>query len=303
MGFELTILGSSSAIPTFQRFPTSQVLKHNERLFLIDCGEGTQMQLNKYEIKTHKINHIFISHLHGDHYFGLMGLLSSMHLLGRTAELNVFGHPLLKEIIDLQLRASNTTLRYNLIFHPLGVEKGELIFEDDELTVTEISLNHRIPCTGFLFKEKNKPRKLIKEKIEEYNIPIPSLLDIKKGQDYMNEAGVTIPNEELTLPPSPPKSYVFCSDTIYDESIIDSIKEVDLLYHESTFMQDLLTRAKETYHTTALEAGTIALKANVKKLLIGHFSSRYKFLEPFLLEAQSVFPNTELAVEGAIFNI
>lgn len=303
MGFELTILGSSSAIPTFQRFPTSQVLKLNERLFLIDCGEGAQIQLSKYEIKAHKINHIFISHLHGDHYLGLMGLISSMHLLGRTAELHVYGQPVLLEIINLQLKASSTTLRYHLIFHPLGTEKGELILDDDELTVTTIILNHRIPCTGFLFKEKNKPRKLIKEKIDEYAIPIPALAGIKRGQDYRNEAGITIPNEELTLPPSSPKSYAFCSDTIYDESIIDAIKEVDLLYHESTFLHDLLPRAKETYHTTSIEAGTMALKANVKKLLIGHFSSRYKHLEPLLLEAQSVFPDTELAVEGSVFEI
>ncbi len=303
MGFELIILGSNSAIPSFQRNPTSQVLKHNERLFLIDCGEGTQMQLNHYEIKSSRINHIFISHLHGDHYFGLMGLLSTMHLLGRTADMHLFGQPQLLDIVELQLTASDTTLRYKLIFIPLDPEKSAVIMDDEELSVTTIILSHRIPCTGFLFREKPKQRKLIKEKIDEYGIPVNAFSDIKKGLDYITDSNVRIKNEELTQPAGLPKSYAFCSDTIYDESILDLIKGVDLLYHESTFMHDMIARAKETYHTTSIEAGTIALKANVKKLLIGHFSSRYKTLEPMLLEAQSVFPNTELAIEGTKISI
>ncbi len=303
MTFELTILGSSSATPIFQRHPTAQVLNIRERFFLIDCGEGTLWQLNRYKIRYHRISHIFISHLHGDHYLGLMGLLSTMHLQGRTAELHLFGQEDLMDIIELQLRLSNTRLKYNLIFHPVKHYLSSIILSDDDVTVRTIIMNHRIPCTGFLFKEKPRPRKLIISKIQHYNIPFAYYSRIKAGEDYEDDFGKIIKNEELTMAPEPVRSYAFCSDTMYDENFADDVREVDLLYYESTFMHDMLDRAQATYHSTSLQAGMLASKANVKKLLIGHFSARYKSLTPLLSEARTVFSNTELAIEGQQFQV
>ncbi len=303
MPFELTILGSSSATPTYNRHPTAQVLNVRERFFLIDCGEGTQSQLSRYKLRYNRIGHIFISHLHGDHYLGLMGLLSTMHLQGRTAELHVFGQQELMDVIELQLRLSHTLLRYNLIFHPVKNYSGAIIFEDQDLTVRSIVMNHRIPCTGFLFREKPKPRKLLMNKMQQYNIPIRYFSDIKAGADFESDQGIIIPNSELTASSGLPRSYAFCSDTLYDEQIADEVSGVDLLYHESTFMHDLLDRAKSTFHSTALEAANIACKAGVGKLVIGHFSARYKDLNPLLEEARSVFPETELALEGRVFKV
>ncbi len=303
MIFEVTILGSSSATPIYQRHPTAQVLNIRERLFLIDCGEGTQSQLVRYKIRFNKISHIFISHLHGDHYLGLMGLLSTMHLQGRTSELHLYGQPDLMDIIEIQLRLSQTVLRYQLIFHPIRQFAPTVILEDDDVIVKTILMNHRIPCTGFLFSEKPKPRKLIVTKLQQYNVPFAFYNRLKFGQDYADENGVIVKNEELTAPSQPPRSYAFCSDTIYDESIIDDIKGIDLLYHEATFLHDMIERAQATYHTTSLQAATIAKKAGVKKLLIGHFSARYKALYPLLQEAKTVFPKTELATEGSRFSV
>lgn len=303
MKFEVIILGSSSATPIYNRHPTAQVLNVRERFFLIDCGEGTQMQLVKYKIRYQRISHIFISHLHGDHYLGLMGLLSTMHLQGRTTELHLYGQQELMDILELQLRLSNTILRFNLIFHPVRHYFGSLIFEDDDLQVKSIVMNHRIPCTGFLFREKLKPRKLIMNKMQQYNIPFTFFNRIKSGEDYEDDFGKIVKNDELTLPSQPPRSYAYCSDTIYDENIINDVRNVDLLYHESTFLHDMLERAEATYHTTSLQAAELAKKAMVKKLLIGHFSARYKSLSPLLDEAKSVFENTELAMEGTRFEI
>ncbi len=303
MTFEITILGSSSATPIYQRHPTAQVLNIHERFFLVDCGEGTLIQMNRFRIKFHRINHIFISHLHGDHYLGLMGLLSTMHLQGRTIPLHLYAPNDLQQIIDIQLRYSQTVLRYELIFHPVNSSSSELIFEDDDVEVSTIILNHRIPCTGFLFCEKQRHRKLIKEKLLEMNIPVSVYQDLKNGKDYVDEKGKRFLNAELTNDPRLPRSYAFCSDTLYNELIIPQIKEIDLLYHEATFMNDKLERAAETFHTTAAQAATIAGKANVKRLIIGHFSARYKDLYPLLEEAKAVFENTTLALEGDRFVI
>lgn len=296
--FELTILGCSSATPTSKRNPTSQLLNVADRFFLIDCGEATQIQLRKYKIKFQRINHIFISHLHGDHYFGLVGLLSSMHLLGRKNEIHIYAPIELKEIIDIQHKHSFTKLNYEIVFHALQYDKSKIIFEDDKLFVETILLNHRINCCGFLFKEKPHPKNIIREKIKQYNIPIAEIPKIKAGDDYFNTDGKRIANAELATEAFPIRSYAYCSDTCYDESIIKKIKNVDLLYHEATFMHNMELRAKETFHSTTIQAGTIAKKANVKQLIIGHFSARYKDAEPMLKETQTAFANTLLAVEG-----
>ncbi|REK47220.1 MAG: ribonuclease Z [Bacteroidetes bacterium] len=303
MNFEISILGSSSATPIYQRHPTAQILRIHERFFLIDCGEGTLIQMIRYKIKYQRINHIFISHLHGDHYLGLLGLISTMHLQGRSNELHVFGQPELKEIIDIQLKYSETKLRYPLVFHMLDAKSSELIFEDEEVTVNSIPLNHRIPCTGFRFSEKPRKRKLARDMIEKYNVPIELYEDLKDGKDYVTAEGKTISNAELTQDPKEPRSYAFCSDTKYDERILKFISNVDLLYHEATFMSDKASRAEETFHSTSAQAGIMARKANAKRLLIGHFSARYKNLYPLLEEAKAEFSNTTLALEGDRFSI
>jgi len=269
----------------------------------VDCGEGTLIQMNRYKIKFHRINHIFISHLHGDHYLGLLGLISTMHLQGRVIDLHIYGHAPLKEIIDIQLKYSETKLRYPLHFHILDPTKREVIYSDDNLEIKTIVLNHRIPCTGFLFSEKKGFRKLIKEKLQQYQIPLNAYQELKEGKDLNLPDGKVIPNAELTTDPRPSRSYAFCSDTCYDERLIPVIKNVDLLYHEATFLSDKTERAKETFHSTAAQAGVIAKKANVKRLIIGHFSARYKNLYPLLEEAREVFQETTLAIEGDSFRI
>jgi ribonuclease Z len=302
MTFEVTILGSSSATPTSERHPSAQVLNVNEQYFLIDCGEGTQMQLNRYKAKAHKINHIFISHLHGDHYFGLIGLISTMHLQGRIEPLYIYGPADLQQVIELQLHVSQSVLKYELIFNAIENDVSKVIYENESIEVSTIILSHRVPCTGFLFREKKYPRKLIKDKVIGLGIHYTNLMALKEGKDYVMD-GTIIKNEELTTASNAPRAYAYCSDTIYMENIVDIIKEVDVLYHESTFMHDMLPRAQETYHSTSLQAATIAQKANVTKLLIGHFSARYKTLDAMLTEAKSVFENTHLAVEGEKFEI
>lgn len=303
MIFEVSILGSSSATPIYQRHPTAQVLNIHERLFLVDCGEGTLIQMNRYKIKFHRINHIFISHLHGDHYLGIVGLLSTMHLQGRVSELHIYCHEPLKEIVDIQLKYSETTLRYPLHFHFHNPLKPELIFEDENIEIRTIILNHRIPCTGFLFSEKPGLRKLIKEKLHQYQIPVEVYHDLKIGNDFITADGNKISNSELTTDPRLPRVYAFCSDTSYDERIIPIIKNINLLYHEATFLSDKAGRAEETFHSTAAQAALIAKKANVKRLIIGHFSARYKNLYPLLEEAREVFIETTLAIEGDTFKI
>ena len=303
MKFEVTILGSSSATPIFNRNPSAQVLNINEHLYLVDCGEGTQQQMLRFDIKASRIDYIFISHLHGDHYLGLVGLLSSMHLNGRKKNLYLFGPPHLMEIIDLQLKYSETTLHFPLVFTQTNAQKAEVIVDNNDIVVETIPLNHRIDCTGFIFREKKRLRKLRKEVIEEIKIPVPYFTALKKGADYTSPSGKVYKNEDLTIDSDEPKSYAYCSDTLYGEQYFKQIANATVLYHEATFLNDMLDRANDTHHTTALQAGEVALKTNAKRLLIGHFSARYKTLNELLDEAKSVFPETELAIEGRIFNI
>lgn len=303
MTFALSILGSSSALPTAKRFPTAHVLNVHERFFLIDCGEGAQIQLRKQKIRLGKIHHIFISHLHGDHYFGLFGLLSSLSLLGRDTDIHIYAPEGLEKLINCQFGHSGHQLLFNVAHHPLSGKGQELIYEDSSMTVSTIPLKHNVPACGFLFREKQKLRNIIKEKIIQYDIPINRMVSIKEGADLILENGVVIPNSELTTDPPPPRSYAYCSDTLYNEEIIPLIRGVDLLYHEATFAADRKERAPETYHSTAAQAATIALKANVKQLVIGHFSARYKDITPLLDEAKSIFANTAAAEDGMVIGI
>jgi ribonuclease Z len=298
MSLTVSILGSSSALPTSKRFLTAHLVNHDERFFLIDCGEGTQIQLRRYKKHFGKINHIFISHTHGDHVFGLFGLLSSFSMLGRKAPLHIYAHPLLEEILNTHFKYFGNDLKYSIHYHYLHSKKHELVYEDEKFEVLAFPLKHRIPCSGFVFREKVKLRNVIKFKIEEYQLGIKDIVKIKQGADFITPEGKTIPNTELTTPPSEPKSYAYCTDTKYTESIIQHIEKVNLLYHESTFLDIDLKLAKATYHSTASQAATLALKANVKQLVIGHFSSRYKTEDKYLEEATKIFPNTILANDG-----
>ncbi len=303
MVFSVTILGSNSAIPTIKRNPTSQLVNHNERFFMIDCAEGTQLQLRKNRIKIQRINHIFISHLHGDHFFGLIGLISTMHLLGRKKELHIYAPPPLEEIIDIQLKASQTELVYPLLFHPINPDLVDVIYEDERLTISTIPLDHRIPTCGFLFKEKKGKRKLKKEVISSLNIPVKEFANLKNGADFVDSNGAVMKNNKLTDDPYPVRSYAYCSDTGYNENIIPIIKKADLLYHEATFTQDKVEVAREKYHSTAVDAATIAKKAKVKNLIIGHFSTRYESSEQLLEEAMAVFKQTIAASDGKTIHI
>lgn len=296
--FDLLILGSSSASPTSERNPSAQLLNIAERFFLIDCAEGTQVQLRKYKAKFQAIDHIFISHLHGDHFFGLPGLLSSMHLLGRKQDITIYCPKELKGIIDLINKVSETTFNYTVHWKFTDDKGLNLLFEDSKVEVYSFPLKHRIYCTGFLFKEKPLPRKIDKFKLDQLEVSTSEILKLRKGMDVLNDNGVLIKNEEVTLDPAKARSYAYCSDTIYNPAICDFIKGVDLLYHESTFLEEHAARAKKTYHTTAKQAAEIAKNANVKKLLMGHFSVRYGHLESFVNEASVIFNNCELAIDG-----
>lgn len=298
MPFELTILGSSSAIPTSERYPTAQVLNVLERFFLIDCGEGTQIQLRRFKIKIGRINHIFISHLHGDHYFGLVGLISTLSLLGYKNDIHIYSHSELKNLINAQLELMRAELGFEVVFHPLNMKKPQLIFEDDKVGITSFPVKHSIPTCGFLFREKPKLPNIKKEMIGKYQIPVKNIQAIKEGGDFTCENGETIAHSVLTTQPKKSRSYAFCTDTAYHEPVIDIIKDVDLLYHEATFQNDKKELAAQTLHSTAAQAATIAKKAGVKKLVIGHFSNRYKITDNFLSEARLIFPETYLAVDG-----
>ena len=303
MKFELTILGSSSVTPIHGRNPSAQLLNINEKIYLIDCGEGTQQQLLRFGLKAAKINTIFISHLHGDHYLGLMGLLSSMHLVGRTKALTLFGPPELDELLQLHFKYSATLLRFPLIFKSTHSNSPAVILENSDVVVETIILNHRIHCTGFKFTTKPTLPTLREDKVIALDIPVAHRDLIKKGFPYTDASGKIYPADSLTLPPPPIKSFAYCSDTLCDGSYASQLEGLDLLYHESTFLHDMLDRANETFHTTALQAATLAKKVGVRRLLIGHFSARYKELTPLLEEAQSVFKATQLAIEGETFSI
>lgn len=295
MSTYLTILGFNSAIPTVNSSPTAQFLEMEERHFLIDCGEGTQVQLRKAKARFSKINHIFISHLHGDHCFGLPGLIASFRLLGRETPLHIYGPKGIREMLETIFRITETHRGFELVYHELESKKSEKIFEDKRVEVYTIPLNHRIYCNGYLFREKPKERHLNMSEISKYpEIETCDYHNIKLGKDFVLSDGYVLKNELLTTEPSKSFSYAFCSDTRYLETVVPIIENVDVLYHESTFLHDLKEMADYTGHTTALEAARIARKANVGKLILGHFSNRYNDLNVFTDEARQVFPNSYL---------
>jgi ribonuclease Z len=297
--FGITILGNNSALPAYERHPTAQVITLADQVLLLDCGEGTQMQLAKYKVKRGKLNHIFISHLHGDHYFGLIGLITSMGLLGREYPLHLYAPAPLKEIIDLQLQVAATKLPFELVFHAL--ESEGMICDQPKFTVESFTTQHRIPCWGFIIREKKSPRKIDKDKAVAANIPAAYFNALKNGDDYITKDGQIILNETVTKPGTSPVSYAFCADTIYDESIAIKAKGVTVLYHETTYLKNLEERAATRFHSTTIQAAQIAKDAGVQELLIGHFSSKYEVLDEFLAETTDVFPNTKLALEGITF--
>jgi len=295
--FHLTILGASGAIPAYGRFTSSQYLNIQNRHFLIDCGEGAQLQIAKTNINIHRVSHIFISHLHGDHYLGLMGLLFSMHLNHRENDLHLYSHRGLDEIILTQLKHSHSVLNYKLHFHELTPGKHEVLYEDELITVECFPLIHRLACSGFLFREKPKPRRIDKDRLP-HDIKLQHIAQLKMGNDVMDDDGhLLYKNEDYTLTPRRSLSYAYCSDTALFPELTRYLKDVDLLYHEATFMEEEHEKAKATFHSTASDAAKIAQMLNARKLLIGHFSARYRELEGLLGEARAVFPNTDLAVE------
>lgn len=299
---KLTILGCYSATPRTLNNTTSQVLEINNHMFLIDCGEGTQIHLRRHKVKFNRIKHIFISHLHGDHFFGLVGLISTFRLLTRETDLHIYGPVGIKEVVTLQMKLADSWTNFNLIFHELASEKSVLIFEDDEVEVRTIPLNHRIYTNGFLFKEKEGNRKLDLGLVEDARIHVAYYRKLALGFDVINEDGELIKNKSVTNPGAKPKSYAFCSDTMYQETIVPIIKNVDVLYHESTFLETHAHLATKTKHATAKQAATIAKKANAGVLLLGHYSTRYDSLEAFKEEANTVFEHVELCEDGKVFN-
>ena len=304
MSFQLTILGTSSALPTSNRYPTAQVLNVLGRFFLIDCGEGTQTQMRKFKIGFSKINHIFITHLHGDHIFGLIGLISTMVLLGREKELHIYSHPDLQKFISAQLNFLYPgAIPFWIVYHPLNYKGEQLIYEDTKVKIFSFPLFHRIPTCGFRFEEKPALPNLNKQKLEEYKIPISERQRIKEGGDFITSDGKLILHSELTTYRFKARSFAFCSDTRFDESYIESVRNVDLLYHEATFADDNQELARTTFHSTGKDAATIALRAQVGKLLIGHFSARYKDNSPILEEALKVFPETRALAEGDVITV
>ena len=298
---KLTILGCYAATPRTFTNPTSQVLEIRNRMFLIDCGEGTQVQLRKNKIKFSKINHIFISHLHGDHFYGLVGLVSTFMLLNRTADLHIYGPKGIKEVITLQLRLSNSWTNYGLFFHELESAESEVVYEDEKVLVKTIPLKHRVYTNGYLFQEKVGDRKLNLDAVLNYEIETCYYQKIKNGKDIELDDGRVIDNALLTFDPIPAKKYAFCSDTIYNEQIIPYIKDVDVLYHESTFLESEQALAEKTMHATAKEAARIALQANAGQLVLGHYSTRYESISLFREEAETIFPNILLADDGVSF--
>ena len=300
--FGLTILGNNSAIPAHDRHPTAQVLTFADQVFLIDCGEGTQMQLAKYKVRRSKINHIFISHLHGDHYYGLIGLVTSMGLMGRSLPLHIHGPADLEQIIRLQLSVGGNHLPYPIHFHA-HPEKGGIILSDVKVEVSCFPVQHRITCHGFVFTEKRQPRKILKEAVLETLIPAAFYPRLQQGENYTGKDGIVIKNTDVTIANTPGKTYAYSADTVYDPSIVPHFTGADMLYHETTFLAAETDRAAERFHSTTVQAADIAARAQVKRLLIGHFSSRYENLDELLEEARPVFPHTDLALEGVTYRI
>nr|WP_294858476.1 ribonuclease Z [uncultured Fluviicola sp.] len=303
MNFEVTILGSGAALPTSNRNPTSQYVHCNDRHILIDCGEGTQVQLRRNQVHIQKINHILISHLHGDHFFGLVGLLSTLHLLGRDKGLTVYGPEELEQIIRLQLEVGGAKLGFELNFVSLNGKEHRLIFEDKLIEIWTFPLSHRIPTNGFLIKEKPKERRLNAERFEEAGLSLTLIPKLKQGVDVELGSGEIIHADEYTYSAKPSKSYAYCSDTIFDERIVDYIRKVDVLYHEATFLNDKLERAKQTFHSTAEQAATVAKQAEVGKLLLGHLSARYETGLKHFEEASAIFENVRVVEDGETYLI
>ncbi|MGH2552415.1 MAG: ribonuclease Z [Chitinophagaceae bacterium] len=299
--FAVTILGNNSAVPAFDRHPTSQVVTFDGNNYLVDCGEGTQIQMINYKIRRSKISHIFISHLHGDHYFGLIGLINSFGLLNHQQELHVFGPSPLKDIIELQLKVSDSKLPFALHVHT--ITEATTLLQTDKIEISCFRTNHRIECYGFVFAEKKSQRKINPEKSKEFEIPFSFYERLKNGEDYTRKDGAVIKNEWVTDAGEPGRCYAFCADTRYDESLIPHFKGADLIYHETTYLDNLRERAEARFHSTTKQAALIAKKAGVKKLLIGHFSSKYSTLDEFEKEAKEVFDNAELAIEGVCYEI
>ena len=295
----VTILGNNSAIPAFDRHPSAQVVTLDDHLFLIDCGEGTQTQMNKYKIRRSRINHIFISHLHGDHYFGLIGLVTSMGLLGRTQDLNLYGPARLIDIFNLQLEVADTKLPFNLIFHPLKDEG--ILLKENRYQVSCFRVFHRIECWGFIFRQIRPPRRVNPDRARIAGIPAAFFDRLKWGEDYETREGLLIANDLVTDDAPKPKSYAYSADTIYNPEVAVKVKDVDMLYHETTYLKDLEDRATKRYHCTTIQAADIAKTAGAKQLLIGHFSSKYDKLDEFEKETREVFPNSFLALEGVSY--
>jgi ribonuclease Z len=295
----VTILGNNSAVPAHGRHPTAQIVQSDEHTFLVDCGEGTQMQIDTFKIRRGKINHIFISHLHGDHYFGLIGLLTSLGLNNRMNDLHIYAPKNLEAIINIQIEAAGGRLSYPLCFYEL--ENEGIIFSDKKMTVECFQVNHRIECWGFKFQEKKNRRKIDIKQAKRYKIPTSFYDQLHEGKDFVTPQNKVIPNESLTTPHVPPKSYAYCADTAYDESICEKIKGVDLMYHEATYLDDLQKKAESRFHSTTKQAAMIAKRSSAKRLIIGHFSSMYDVLEKFKEEAREIFENTELAEEGVCY--
>lgn len=297
----VTILGNNSAVPAFNRHPTSQVVSHDGHNYLVDCGEGTQIQMIKYKIRRGRISHIFISHLHGDHYFGLVGLLNTFGLLSHKQELHVYGPAPLQQIIEMQMKVAETVLPYPLYFHTLT--EPAVLVDNERIRISCFRTAHRIECYGFLFEEKEGKRKLQIEKVRKYNIPVSFYTSLQNGLDYITPRGQLVPNQEVTLPAARGRKYAFCADTRYDENLIPYLYGADMIYHETTYLDNMRERAFERFHSTTKQAAELARKAMVQKLLIGHFSSKYSTLDAFAAEAREVFPNTELAIEGQTYEI
>ena len=303
LNFELNILGCGSAKPSTRHQPSAQILNVRGKYFLIDCGEGAQTQMQLMGLSMANIGHVFISHNHGDHVFGLPGLIGTMDLLGRTAELHVHGPQQIGELLDFLVRTYYADIRYPLLFHPVDTRRHELIYEDRSITVHSIPLEHRIPSVGYLFREKPRLPHIRREMIEAYGIPYSQINNIKAGASWTTEDGTVIPHERLTTPAMKPRSYAYCSDTVYLPELKDIIGGVTLLYHEATYMHERALRAEQTRHTTAIQAATLARDARVGRLCIGHFSAAIKDEDALLREAQSVFPDTVLAKEGLVIDI
>ena len=297
----VTILGNNSAVPAFNRHPTSQVVSHDGQNYLVDCGEGTQIQMIKYKIRRGRISHIFISHLHGDHYFGLVGLINTFNLLSHKQELHIYGPEPLGQIIQMQLNIADTKMCYELHFHPLT--ENAVLVDNEKILIKCFRTNHRIECYGFSFEEKSGRRKLLIDKVQKHKIPTSFYGSLQNGLDYITPRGTVIKNDTVTLPPGKGKKYAFCADTRYDESMVEHIYGFDTIYHETTYLDNMREKAFDRFHSTTREAGAIARKAMVNRLLIGHFSSKYATLEGFQQETREIFFNTDLALEGVTYEV